>query len=126
MYVGNVSNVPQQDVSSLLKGTRGFYVQWLVTKDNGSFKYAVRRFVVKPNGYMPLHNHKYTEAVVILKGKLRVKGDGAAYELGPGDFFFTGPYEPHSIENIGNEDAEFICVISYEDDMTLKPLLGAG
>ncbi|NAZ27869.1 MAG: cupin domain-containing protein, partial [Caldivirga sp.] len=44
MYVGNVSNVPQQDVSSLLKGTRGFYVQWLVTKDNGSFKYAVRRF----------------------------------------------------------------------------------
>jgi quercetin dioxygenase-like cupin family protein len=80
MYVGNVSNVPQQDVSSLLKGTRGFYVQWLVTRDNGSFKYAVRRFVVKPNGYMPLHNHKYTEA------------------------------------------AEFICVISYEDDMTLKPL----
>lgn len=122
MYVGNVASVPQQDVSTMLKGTRGFYIQWLVTKDHGSLKYAVRRFIVKPGGYMPLHNHKYTEAVVILRGKLKVRGNGKVYELGPGDFFFTGPYEPHAIENVGNEDAEFICVISYEDDMTLKPL----
>ncbi|ABW01654.1 cupin domain-containing protein [Caldivirga maquilingensis] len=122
MHVGNWANVPQQDVSSLLKGTRGFYIQWLVTKDHGSVKYAVRRFVVKPGGYMPLHNHKYTEAVIILKGKLRVKGNGVLYDLGPGSFFFTGPYEPHSLENIGDDDAEFICVISYEDDMELRPL----
>ncbi|WP_291764636.1 cupin domain-containing protein [Caldivirga sp. UBA161] len=122
MHVGNWVNVPQQDVSSLLKGTKGFYVQWLVAKEHGSVKYAVRRFVVKPGGYMPLHNHKYTEAVVILKGKLRIRGNGVLYDLGPGSFFFTGPYEPHSLENIGDEDAEFICVISYEDDMSLKPL----
>lgn len=122
VIVGNINNVPPEDVSKLLRGTRGgFYVQWLITKEHGS-KYAVRRFIVKPGGFMPLHNHKYTEAVVILRGKLRVRTDGKIYELGPGDFFFTGPYEPHAIENIGNDEAEFICVISYEDDMSLKPL----
>ncbi|WP_243680352.1 cupin domain-containing protein [Vulcanisaeta souniana] len=72
---------------------------------------------------MPLHNHKYTEAVVILRGRLRVRTNGGVYEFSSGDFFFTGPYEPpHAIENIGNDEAEFICVISYEDDMTLRPL----
>ncbi|MGC8606738.1 MAG: cupin domain-containing protein [Vulcanisaeta sp.] len=121
MIVGNMNNVPLEDASKLLKGTRGFYVQWLITKEHGS-KYAVRRFIVKANGIMPLHNHKYTEAVVILRGRLRVKTNEGIYELGPGDFLFTGPYEPHAIENIGNDEAEFICVISYEDDMSLKPL----
>ena len=121
MIVGNINNVPLEDVSKILKGTRGFYVQWLITKEHGS-KYAVRRFIVKPGGIMPLHDHKYTEAVVILRGRLRVKTNEGVYELGSGDFFFTGPYEPHAIENIGNNEAEFICVISYEDDMSLRPL----
>ncbi|MFP3297057.1 MAG: cupin domain-containing protein [Vulcanisaeta sp.] len=121
MIVNNISNVPMEDASKLLKGTHGFFIQWLITKDHGA-RYAVRRFIVKPGGAMPLHNHKYTEAVIILKGRLRVRTKEGTYELGPGDYFFTAQYEPHAIENIGNEDAEFICVISYEDDMTLKPL----
>ncbi len=122
VIVNNINNVPAEDVSKLLRGTRGFYVQWLITKDHGSYKFAVRRFVVKPGGVMPLHNHKYVEAVIILRGKLRIRSGGDVYELGPGDFFFTGPYEPHAIENVGDEEAEFICVISYEDDMSLIPL----
>lgn len=122
MYVGNVNNVKAQDVSELIKGTRGFKIQWLVTKDQGSFKFAVRRFTVEPGGYMPLHSHKYVEAVVILKGRLRVRTGREEYVLGPGDFFFTNQDEPHALENIGGEEAEFICVISYEDDMGVKIL----
>ncbi len=52
VIVGNINNVPSEDVSKLLKGTKGFYVQWLITKEHGS-KYAVRRFIVKPGGVMP-------------------------------------------------------------------------
>jgi quercetin dioxygenase-like cupin family protein len=121
VIIGNINNTAIEDASKLLPGTKGFYIQWLITKEHGS-KYAVRRFIVKPGGYMPLHNHKYTEAVVLLRGRLRVRTKDGTYELGPGNYFFTAAYEPHAIENIGNEDAEFICVISYEDDMTLKPL----
>jgi len=122
VIVGNINKVPMEDVSKLLKGTKNFYIQWLITKEHGSTKYAVRRFIVKPGGVMPLHNHKYTEAVIILKGRLKVRTNREAYELGPGDFFFTAAFEPHALENIGNDDAEFICVISYEDDMTLRAL----
>lgn len=122
MYIGSINEVPMDDVSKVIPGTRGFYIQWLVTRDKGSYAYAVRRFIVKPGGRMPLHSHKYTEAVVLLKGRLRVRIGDVTRELGPGDFFFTAQYEPHALENIGDSDAEFICVISYEDDMSVKVL----
>ena len=121
---GSVRDVPQQDVSSLLPGTVGVYVQWLVTKETGSEKFAVRRFVVRPGGRMPLHNHKYVEAVVMVRGRLKVRVGGEERVVGPGDFFFTAPYEPHEIENPFGEEAEFICTISYEDDMRLYRLEG--
>ena len=118
---GRISDVPAQDVSALLPGTVGFSVQWLVTRDSGSDKFAVRRFTVRPGGRMPLHKHKYAEAVVMVRGRLRVRIGDEERVVGPGEFFFTRPWEPHSIENPFSEEAEFICTISYEDDMKLYP-----
>jgi len=122
MYFGSVRDVPGSDVGAVLRGTRGFRIQWLITRDVGSTRFAVRRFTVEAGGRMPLHKHKYVEAVIILRGTLRVRVNDVEKILGPSDFFFTGPYEPHSIENIGSEEAEFICTISYEDDMSITPL----
>ncbi len=127
MLFGSIRDVPSSDVggSTIRGGTRGFRIQWLITKENGSSKYAVRRFTVEPGGRMPLHKHKYTEAVVILRGALRVRINEEERVLGgPGDFFFTGGPggEPHSIENAGRDEAEFICTISYEDDMSITVL----
>ncbi|MGC9071081.1 MAG: cupin domain-containing protein [Acidilobus sp.] len=119
---GKVSDVKVQDVSSLLPGTVGVYVQWLVTKETGSEKFAMRRFVVKPKGRMPLHNHKYVEAVFIIRGRLSVRIGNDERVVGPGDYLFTSPWEPHSIENPFDDEAEFVCVISYEDDMRLYAL----
>ncbi len=119
---GRTSDVKPQDVSGLLPGTVGVYVQWLVTKETGSEKFALRRFTVRPGGRMPLHNHKYVEAVYVVKGRLRVRIGAEERVVGPGDYFFTGPWEPHMIENPYDEEAEFICAISYEDDMKLYRL----
>ncbi len=121
---GNMFQVPKQDVSQLLPGTKGFYIQWLITKETGSERFAVRRFVVRPGGLMPMHRHKYVEAVVMLRGRLVVTIGSETKVVGPGDYFFTGPYEPHRIENPFDEEAEFLCSISYEDDMRLEPLEG--
>ncbi|MGC9111815.1 cupin domain-containing protein [Acidilobus sp.] len=122
MKFGNYADVPPQDVSALLPGTRGVTVQWLVSKADGSDKIALRRFVVKPHGVMPYHKHKYVEAVYIIKGTLKVTINGLTKMLKAGDFFYTGPYEPHSIENPSDEEAVFLCAISYEDDMSLQPV----
>ncbi len=121
MKLGSSSDVPEQDVSTLLPGTIGVTVRWLVTSSDGSSKLALRKFHVKPHGVMPYHKHKYVEAVYIVKGKLKVTVNGVTRELGPGDYFFTAPFEPHSIENPYEDDAEFVCAISYEDDMHLYP-----
>jgi len=76
MKFGRSSEVPAQDVSQVLPGTKGLFIQWLVTKDDGSDRIA----------------------------------------------FFTAPFEPHSIENPGDEEAVFVCAITYEDDMSLQPV----
>jgi len=122
MKFGRSSEVPAQDVSQVLPGTRGLFIQWLVTKDDGSERLALRRFVMKPHGFMPYHKHKYAEAVFVVRGALRVTISGVTRLLGPGDFFFTAPFEPHSIENPADEEAEFVCAITYEDDMKLYPV----
>jgi len=122
MKFGRSSEVPAQDVSQVLPGTRGLFIQWLVTKDDGSERIALRRFVMKPHGFMPYHKHKYAEAVFIVQGTLKVTINGVTRLLGPGDFFFTAPFEPHSIENPGDEEAVFVCAITYEDDMSLQPV----
>ncbi len=116
---GRIADVPAQDVSSLLPGTIGFTVYWLVTRENGSDKFAVRRFLARPGGRMPLHRHKYAEAVVMLRGRLKVRIGEEERVVGPGEYFFTRPWEPHAIENPFDEEAEFLCTISYEDDMRL-------
>jgi Cupin domain. len=101
MKFGRSSEVPAQDVSQVLPGTKGLFIQWLVTKDDGSDRIALRRFVMKPHGFMPYHKHKYAEAVFIVQGVLKVNVNGVERVLGPGDFFFTAPFERQSKENPG-------------------------
>jgi quercetin dioxygenase-like cupin family protein len=45
-------------------------------------------------------------------------------EVQSGDFVFINSNIPHAIKNEYDEDFEFICIISYEDDMSIQPLEG--
>ena len=60
-YLYNVSSVKKDQVS--IKGSKGAYIQWLVTKDHGAH-YAVRKFTLEPHGVIPMHVHKYQETVI--------------------------------------------------------------
>lgn len=115
MLFGNVNEINQKPTS--LDGAKGFYVRWLVAKEQGSQKFALRVWTVDAKGFLPMHKHKYEEAVLILNGSFKVTINNTTKILGPDDYFYTAPYEPHSMENLSEEEGKFICVISYEDDM---------
>ncbi|AOL15626.1 cupin [Sulfolobus sp. A20] len=119
-YFGNFKDVKIEEVQ--VRGSRDAYIQWLITRQHGNEKYAVRHFIIKPKGIIAHHKHKYTETLVILKGKGKVCANGDAREVKYGDFVFINSDVPHELINENDEDFEFICIISYEDDMRITPL----
>jgi quercetin dioxygenase-like cupin family protein len=60
-YLSNISSVKKDQVP--IKGSKGAYIQWLVTKDQGAH-YAVRKFTLEQHGVIPMHVHKYRETAI--------------------------------------------------------------
>ena len=116
-FFNNVDNVEAKPVT--IPGSKDAFIKWLVTKDQGSLSYAVRKFVVKKGGIIAKHYHKYTETVIVTKGRALVCAGDATKEMKPGDYVFINSFVPHYIKSVGDEDLEFFCIISYEDDMTI-------
>ncbi|BAB66023.1 cupin domain-containing protein [Sulfurisphaera tokodaii] len=117
-YLSNISKVEKQKVP--IKGSKGAYIQWLVTKNEGAH-YAVRRFTLEPNGVIPMHTHKYQETVVIVKGKCKVCVADKTYELKDGDYIFIDGGVKHAFVNYDKE-LEFFCIIDYPDDMSIQTI----
>ena len=114
----NVNDVKPEPLN--LRGAMYVYTQWLISKGNGSNKYAVRRQVIKPGGRAPLHKHAYDETFLVLNGKGIMTINGKSFEVKPGTCVFVPSKVPHSIRNNDSNDLELITVISYEDDMSIE------
>lgn len=68
--------------------------------------------IMPPGVSTGLHTHTDSlEAYYILKGKALVNDNGHIQELYPGDVLFTKLGESHSIENIGEDNLEFIAIV---------------
>ncbi|QKR00678.1 cupin domain-containing protein [Metallosphaera tengchongensis] len=117
-YISNVSKVEKKEVQ--INGSRGAYIQWLVTKDHGA-NYAVRKFTLEPKGVIPMHVHKYQETVVITKGECKVCVGDQSRVLKEGDFIFIDSDVKHAIVN-GESKLEFFCIIDLPEDMSIKAL----
>ncbi len=119
-FNSKVDSVPSQAVK--IGETKDTFIQWLLTKDHGSQNYALRRFVMKPGGVITCHNHKYVETVFVLQGSVEVKVDKDTILLNKDSYVFIDKFVPHELRNVGQDEVIFLCVISYEDDMSIKPL----
>ena len=101
------------------------WVRWLTHMNRGGneyqHNYALRYFTISPKGNIPMHNHKFTEIVYMMRGKVLFtssrNGEIEEKEIGPGDFVYTYSFEPHSLRNLSdNEPANFLCFIDCVDD----------
>ncbi|MDP4182809.1 MAG: cupin domain-containing protein [Bacillota bacterium] len=72
----------------------------------------IARITLKPGCSIGFHEHVNEEEIYyIVKGKALVDDNGEKHELNQGDASLTLGGESHSIENIGEEDLEFVAVI---------------
>ncbi|AAT43524.1 cupin domain-containing protein [Picrophilus oshimae] len=119
MRSGAIEDVKADDVK--FGTSHDVKIRWLVTKDDVK-DYAVRKFTVKPNGLISHHYHKYVETLIILNGICRICVENKKMDLKRGDYIFVDTMEKHEIMNPGDTDLEFICVINYPEDMSIKTI----
>lgn len=119
-YHSNRDSVKAEPVA--IKGSSGAYIQWLVTNDHGSKRYALRRFSIHPGGRIALHKHPYEETVYIVSGNAEVFADDRKVGLAEGEFAYIDGDVPHAISNPGDSILEFLCIIPYLDNMAITPL----
>ncbi|NIM46098.1 MAG: cupin domain-containing protein [Nitrososphaeria archaeon] len=93
----------------------GVTIRWISEKRLGGPEYmhnfALRYFVIKPEGFMPKHKHPWEQEVIMTKGRVLVTSAGTKREVGPGDVVYIPADEEHEFKNVGEEPVEFYCVI---------------
>ena len=92
-----------------------------------SNKIAVGTGVFKPNAKYPVHNHPPWELYFVLKGRgIYVKND-RRYDIKPGDFLITRPYDPHAFKNKSKtEHLKVLWICWLEGDAKLDMIRMAG
>ena len=115
MLKKNYAEVEEKE-AVLADGTKveGINIRWLIDENLGAKNFAMRRIEVKPGQSVPLHNHSEDHEIYILEGKGKFYNDKGEIEIGcKGDFVYIPPNEKHGIDNIGEDNLAFLCLIPY-------------
>ena len=90
----------------------GVTIRWLLSKQDGAQRFAMRRFVIQPGGRIGLHSHPEEHEIYVLSGAARIFDDAGFETVAvSGDAVFVSPHERHGYENAGSEPFVFLCVI---------------
>jgi quercetin dioxygenase-like cupin family protein len=91
------------------------YVRWLIDEEHdGAKNFAMRRFEIKPETEVPLHNHAQDHEIYILEGSGKFYNDSGTEEfVEKGDIVYIPPNEKHGIVNLGKRDFIFLCLVPY-------------
>ncbi len=116
--VSHSDNVEKEEVER----ADGFFVQWLIGKDCDVDCY-MRKYTLAPGGKMVLHKHDNLHHIqYVLKGKMEVTIGNEKYDVRKGSFLLIPEGIPHKYENIGEGEAQFICMIPAVEDMDVNIL----
>ncbi len=102
--------------ATLMDGTpvENVFVRWLIDEQTGAKNFAMRRFEIKPGGKVPLHNHPQEHEIYILSGSGRFYNENGQEEITSiGDFLYIPSNEKHGIDNLGEINLTFLCLIPY-------------
>ena len=107
--VKKVEDVKMLEVE--MYGAKGVKMQWLISIDDGAENFAMRRFIIEPNGYIPEHNHWYEHEIFILRGRGVIGINDKEYKVAERTVLYIPPNARHWYKNVGDEPLEFLCVI---------------
>ena len=100
----------------LADGTKvdGIYLRWLIDENLGAKNFAMRRVEVNPGQRVPLHYHPEDHEIYVLSGTGKFYNDKEEVEVvNQGDFVYIPPNEKHGIDNLGEDELIFLCLIPY-------------
>ncbi len=114
MYAINYNEREELEVT--LAGSQKTTVRWLVGRNTGAKTYAMRLFVIKPGGIIPLHQHEEEHEIFVLEGEAKMLGDDKEQIAKKDDVVFVPSNQLHGYDNTeGKESFRFICVIPLLD-----------
>ena len=110
MLIRKLDDVKVETVTA--HGSTGTNIQWLISKEQGSPRFAMRLFTLEPGAIIGTHGHPEEHEIYILQGECDlIAEDGTRTKVVATDAIYMPPEEKHGYENIGSETLKFICVI---------------
>ncbi len=112
MNIKHYTDIPEEAVTKAnsIKTT----IRWLITKEDGSTRYATRRFEIQPGGEIGIHYHSEEHHIYILEGKCHlIDGNGKKILIRKGDVIYIPSNEKHGYINESSERVAFLCIIPY-------------
>jgi quercetin dioxygenase-like cupin family protein len=83
-------------------GLEGVFLKWMIDEEFGARHHRLLFIEYQPGVGIGLHDHTFEEAYFILEGEVQATLDGTVYNLGPGDFVWTGVGCVHAFKNVGS------------------------
>jgi len=98
------------------EGIKDLKVRWLISKNDGAERFAMRLFEMGPGGFSPLHQHDWEHEVFILEGSGVVRTKVSEQPLKQGEVLFVKPMEWHQFVNTSGKPLKFLCLIPYTEE----------
>ena len=89
---------------------KGGEMQVLIGSDVAP-NFAMRKFIIKSGGHMPLHTNSVEHEQYVLSGSAKVVIGSEEYIAKKDDVIFIPAGVAHSYEVLGDEDYQFLCLI---------------
>jgi quercetin dioxygenase-like cupin family protein len=110
----SVKHVHDVEAQGITPGT-GVTKQVLIPDSEGP-NFAMRRFVIQPDGGMPNHTNQVEHEQFVLGGRARIGIGDDTFEVKQGDVVYIPGGTPHWYQTIGDEPFEFLCVVPNGPD----------
>ncbi len=112
MYVIHSSDIEIEPVGAGKNVSR----QVLIGSEKGP-NFAMRRFIIEPGGFMPMHTNTVEHEQFVLRGKASVKIGDEVYDVKEGDVVFIPAGIPHNYWTIGDTAFQFLCIVPNDEDV---------
>ncbi|MFQ5679006.1 MAG: cupin domain-containing protein [Gemmatimonadota bacterium] len=111
VYVKRAAEVPAEPVPAGRETTR----QILIGPGEAP-NFAMRRFLMRPGGGMPLHTNAVEHEQYVLRGRATIEIGDELVRVREGDVVLIPAGVPHSYRAEGEEPFEFLCIVPNGPD----------
>jgi quercetin dioxygenase-like cupin family protein len=110
LLIRKLDDIKSDQVTSY--GSTKTTIQWLISKEQGAPRFAMRLFTLEPEAKIGMHGHPEEHEIYVIQGEMDlIAEDGTRTRVAATDSIYMPPNEKHGYENISNVEVKFICVI---------------